>query len=174
MHRYPDYLFIPEGGSHKEALHGISAMMDEIYSQIFPPDYYIVPVGTGATLAGMVRARRYSEKIVGVSALKTSRLYHYLNSRWDLDSYDHWLTAEQWHWGGYGKAPDPLIRFLHEFQDRHQIRLDPLYNGKAMYALSRYIQYGIIPPGSKVVLIHTGGLQGWRGIRYRNKKFITK
>lgn len=161
---FPDHLILPEGGSHRLALQGVHTMMNEIYYEIIDVDYYIVPVGTGATMAGMIQARKDSEMIVGISALKTSQLYHHLKYRWELDKYTNWMTAEQWHWGGYGKTPDKLITFSNEFQSRHKILLDPFYNGKAMYALFQYLRYELIPPGAVIVFIHTGGLQGWRGI----------
>src|SRR5690625_7434478 len=92
--------------------------------------------------------------IVGISALKTSQLYHHLKYRWELDKYTNWMTAEQWHWGGYGKTPDKLITFSNEFQSRHQIRLDPLYNGKAMYAMHQYFKYRLINSSFKIKFNH--------------------
>src|SRR5699024_3786966 len=161
---FPGYLILPEGGSHPEALTGIKNMMREIGKEGIRADYYFVPVGTGSTLAGMVRAQEDSQMTVGISALKTSGLFHFVQKKWNLEEYRNWTVADQWHWGGYGKVPEDLRRFLKEFESRHKILLDPLYNGKAMYALWQYLRHELIPPGAVVVFIHTGGLQGWRGI----------
>src|SRR5439155_2283902 len=37
------------------------------------------------------------------------------------------------------------------------ILLDPVYTGKAMAGLIDHIRRGVVPPGSAVVFIHTGG-----------------
>lgn len=161
---WPGYLILPEGGSDPRALEGVGGMMREIGEADLDPDYFFVPVGTGATLAGMVRNRRGKGVIVGISALKTSGGYAAVKKKWRLKEESDWLVADQWHWGGYGKVPEDLRRFLKEFEIRHEILLDPLYNGKAMYALFQYLRYELIPPGAVIVFIHTGGLQGWRGI----------
>lgn len=161
---FPGHLILPEGGSHPDALTGIKDMMQEIGKEGIRADYYFVPVGTGATLAGMVHAQEDLQMTVGISALKTSELFYSVQKKWKLEEYRNWTIADQWHWGGYGKVPEDLKLFLKEFESRHEILLDPLYNGKAMYALCQYLRHELIPPGSVVVFIHTGGLQGWRGI----------
>lgn len=161
---FPGYEIVPEGGSHEDALRGVAEMMAEITSVLDEPDIWMCPVGTGATAAGMIRCKKPNQWLIGVSALKSSVLDAEIETRWQLEPYSNWTIAQQWHFGGYGKAPKTLISFLKEFHYRHSIRLDPLYNGKAMYAFVQYVKYGLIPAGSKVVFVHTGGLQGWRGL----------
>lgn len=162
---FPGYLVIPEGGSHESSLRGIVEMMEEIANELPDTDIFICPVGTGATLAGMIHAKKRPQWIIGVSSLKSSVLHLELNKKWKLESFPGWTVADQWHFGGYGRITGPLINFIDQFEHDHNILLDPLYNGKAMYAFYQYLRYDLIPPGSQVVFIHTGGLQGWRGFR---------
>lgn len=161
---YQGYLIVPEGGSAPESVLGIYQMMEEIDLQYPEADFLVCPVGTGATLAGIVRAKRPEQYALGISALKSSGHYDRLRETWELENYDKWTVAEQWHWGGYGKVPVPLQDFIRNFQMKSGILLDPLYNGKAMYALIRYLKHGLFPRGSRIVFLHTGGTQGWRGI----------
>lgn len=161
---FPEYMIVPEGGSHWDAVHGVAEMMAEITAVLPGPDVWMCPVGTGATVAGIIRYKQPDQWVIGVSALKSSVLDSEINSRWQLEQYSKWVIAQQWHFGGYGKTPEALISFLHDFHSKHSIRLDPLYNGKTMYAFVQYVKFGLIPAGSQVVFVHTGGLQGWRGI----------
>ena len=162
--RFPGYAIVPEGGSHGSALKGIGSMVSEVYDDLSHPDVWICPVGTGATLAGIVRHAQPDQLVLGISALKASNLDKNILHRWDLTSYPNWTVAHQWHFGGYGHVRTELIRFIHEFYQTTDILLDPLYNGKAMYALDQYISSRLITPQSRVVFLHTGGLQGWRGL----------
>lgn len=160
--QFPGQLIIPEGGSHPDALAGIGDMIDEIMTQLPAWDMIVCPVGTGATLAGIVRYKNHDQVAVGVSALKSSRTKEIMGLQWNLAQYRHWTIADQWHFGGYGKITEELSGFLEFFREKHGIKMDPLYNGKALYALYQYVKFDLIPPGSKVVLVHTGGLQGAR------------
>lgn len=167
---FPNYLIIPEGGSHESSLEGIGDMMMEIERELLDPDIFICPVGTGATLAGIIKAKDHQQRAIGVSSLKSSILHLELKEKWDLELFSNWTVADQWHFGGYGRITDHLIKFIDQFECDHGILLDPLYNGKAMYAFYQYVKYGLIPEGSRVVFIHTGGLQGWRGFLNSSKK----
>lgn len=162
---YPGYLIIPEGGSHPRALEGIDRMMQEINDQISNVNYLVCPVGTGATFAGMVKSAKRGQRTIGISALKSSVFFREIQYRWGLDKYHNWSIADQWHFGGYGKMTRELDLFIRQFEINHGMLLDPLYNGKAMFATCEYLKYQLFPSGSKVVFIHTGGLQGWRGFK---------
>ncbi len=161
---YPGYLIIPEGGSHPKAPDGFQDLMQEIREELPDPDLFICPVGTGATLAGMIQFKNARQQVLGVSSLKSSAFHLELISKWGLDQYPRWIVADQWHFGGYGQVTKALLVFLDQFEQDHGILLDPLYNGKAMYAFYQYVKFNLIPPGSQVVFLHTGGLQGWRGV----------
>ena len=71
---------------------------------------------------------------------------------------------------------DVLIRFINEFYAKTQIPLDPIYTGKMMYGVFQMIEKGSFPAFSKVLAIHTGGLQGIAGMNQllakKNKELI--
>ena len=50
---------------------------------------------------------------------------------------------------------------------KHHIPLEPVYTGKMMYGLFDLIQQGYFPAGSRIVAVHTGGLQGNAGFSER-------
>ena len=48
-------------------------------------------------------------------------------------------------------------------QQASGLPLEPLYTGKALLALKQQIEAGRLAPGTRLVFVHTGGLQGRRG-----------
>jgi len=48
-------------------------------------------------------------------------------------------------------------------QQASGLPLEPLYTGKALLALKQQIEAGRFAPGTRLVFVHTGGLQGRRG-----------
>jgi len=68
------------------------------------------------------------------------------------------------HHGGYAKVSPELRQFCYEFMAQYQVPVEPVYTGKVFFALSSLIQSGAIPPDQRVMVLHTGGLQGARGL----------
>ena len=73
-----------------------------------------------------------------------------------------------YHFGGYAKKNNDLIEFLKSFYKEYNLKLDPIYTGKAMFGLLDLIKKGQIK-NQKILFIHTGGLQGINGFEDRYK-----
>jgi 1-aminocyclopropane-1-carboxylate deaminase len=86
------------------------------------------------------------------------------NNRWELN--------HDYHFGGYGKINNDLIAFMNDFYNRVGILLDPIYTGKLLFGVMDLIRTGFFPDGAKILVIHTGGIQGIQGmnIKLKNKK----
>ena len=69
-----------------------------------------------------------------------------------------------YHFGGYAKINEELIRFINDFYKQTNIPLDPIYTGKMMFGILDLINKGYFPKGAKIIAIHTGGLQGIEGM----------
>ncbi len=76
---------------------------------------------------------------------------------------NNWGIIGKYHFGGYARFPDELKNFMLSFEEDHSFQLDPIYTAKAMYGILEMIKDGKIPSGSKVIFIHTGGLQCRKG-----------
>ena len=154
---FPHALVVPEGGTNSSAVKGIANMLDVRTTQY---DVLCVPVGTGGTLAGITRYKQSYQKAIGMSVVKDltlkQRIYTLANSS-DFNLVD----ASQ---GRYGKVSDALIAYCNSFYDAFKIPLDPVYTGKMMFHLQEMIGAGYFAPGTKVLVFHTGGLQGISGI----------
>jgi len=75
-----------------------------------------------------------------------------------------WKVHTEFHFGGYGKVSEDLLRFIDVVQDEAGLELDGIYTAKAFYGLKQLIATGEIAENESVLFIHTGGLQGNRGL----------
>ncbi|MEL6305131.1 MAG: 1-aminocyclopropane-1-carboxylate deaminase/D-cysteine desulfhydrase, partial [Bacteroidota bacterium] len=83
---------------------------------------------------------------------------------------DNWNLISDYHFGGYGKVDEVLVNFINTFKKETGIPLDPVYTGKMMFGIVDLIQKGHFQKGSKILAIHTGGLQGIAGMNQRLKQ----
>lgn len=158
--RYNDALIIPEGGSNELALKGVAEIVDELDR---PYDYIIAPIASGGTLAGLIQATHNSKtQIVGIGVLKGRGYLEELVQALLGQTYCHWEICHDFTFGGYAKQSPELRDFCQEFQRVTRIELEPVYSGKLFFALQHLIQQHYFSPGSTVLALHTGGLQGTR------------
>ncbi len=162
---------IPEGGSNAEAVKSVGSIWHLPALAQSGCNYLVTAVGTGGTFAGLVSGRPPGVQVLGVPVLKyDQRIVQDIDSL--LQSAGA-ATAENWsllsdaHLGGYARLTPELARTLVEVESRFGLPLDPVYTVKAFMALHRYVLQGGIVPGSHVILLHTGGLQGRRGMASR-------
>ena len=157
--KYPDAYIIPEGGTNALALRGVSEIRDELPDDV---DLIATAVGSGGTLAGLVRA--YADRpdvtILGFSVLKgddqlTQTIQGLLEAE-GIAPLCPWRVITDHHFGGYAKAPDTLIHFITSFEEQYGIDLDYVYTGKMMYGLLEHLNSHTNI--NKAVALHTGGL----------------
>lgn len=157
--KFGDFYLIPEGGTNMLAIKGSAEILDDS-TKVF--DYITSSVGTGGTLAGIITASNAEQQVVGFSALKGDFLTEEIKEL--LKTYgkpkNNWKVKADYHCGGYAKTPDYLMDFIKGFERRHRVLLDPIYTGKMMYGLYDLMDKGSFKSGSKILAIHTGGLQG--------------
>ena len=77
-----------------------------------------------------------------------------------LPKKNGWELIHDYHFGGYAKHQPALFGFMNEFYKQTSIPSDFVYTGKLFYAISDLIGKNYFPPGSKLLVIHSGGLQG--------------
>lgn len=159
----PAYL-LPEGGTNNLAIRGCTEILgngDRDFSLV------CCAVGTGGTLAGLVQTLSPGQRLQGYPSLKAPGLERELRT-WIVG--DSWKLVPYYHFGGYGKVNRDLIEFINEFRRQTDIPLDPVYTGKMVFGILEEVRLGHIPEGSRILGIHTGGLQGIRGMNRRLKK----
>ena len=149
---------IPEGGTNDLAVKGCEEILssnDEMF------DFICCSVGTGGTLSGIINCSKNSQQVLGFPALKGNFL------REDICKFvtkTNWELITEYHFEGYAKVSEELIQFINNFYQKYAIALDPIYTAKMAYGVMDLIANNYFPENSKILMIHTGGLQGIAGI----------
>ncbi|EWH08738.1 1-aminocyclopropane-1-carboxylate deaminase [Catenovulum agarivorans DS-2] len=166
---YPNRtLWVAEGGCDQIALKGVAEILSEQTNDF---DYIVCPVGSATTLAGLVAAAAPNQCVIGIAALKQA---DYLRERvhsliGEQAKSKNWQLLTEFHCGGFGKLTESVLLQAQQFFTHHQITLDPVYTSKMSLAFHALVDKGYFPKGGKVLLLHTGGVQGWRGYLQQNK-----
>ncbi|NND10678.1 MAG: 1-aminocyclopropane-1-carboxylate deaminase/D-cysteine desulfhydrase [Flavobacteriaceae bacterium] len=155
---FGSFYLIPEGGTNELAIKGCEEILT-VQDKSF--DFVCCSVGTGGTISGIINSSLDAQKILGFPALKGSFLEEEIRK---YSSKNNWKLITDYHFGGYAKINEELIAFINEFKSEHEIALDPVYTGKMMFGIMDLLKKGFFPKGSRVLAIHTGGLQGIAGM----------
>lgn len=167
--KYPTAFIIPEGGDNEYGICGCEDIYSEMKNEL-DFDYLTVDCGTGATLAGLINASD-KEQIIGIPVLKAQNYFEeYIQEH--CPNKNNYKLYYDYHFGGYAKWKPELLDFMRWFYKETGIKTDPIYTGKQAYALVDLIKKEVFPKGSKVVFLHTGGLQGIDGFEERFKLSI--
>lgn len=162
--QFGEFYLLPEGGSNTLAVKGCSEIISELNIAY---DYLCCPVGTGATVAGLISGDQGKNQVLGFSALKgmadLESIITSLSVAFSGKQFNNWSVNHDYHFGGYAKLPATLLSFIAEFRAQQNILLDPVYTGKMMYGIFDLARKDFFKPDSTVIAIHTGGLQGWNG-----------
>lgn len=159
---YANHFFVPEGGSNQLSSFGLNELAKELPRQHF--DFISTAVGSGGTIQGLLEAMP-EQNFIGVPVVKDTELITKLTTKYhqqlSLDSHSFF--------GGYGKFTPELEQFCLEFYRQTRLIIEPIYTGKLFYALCHHQHRLNITPDSKVLAVHTGGLQGIAGLIYRKQ-----
>ncbi len=164
---FGDFYLIPEGGTNALAIQGTREILTASHSSF---SHVLTPIGTGGTFAGVASSLLPHQQLLGISSLKGDGIREELADLLKgegIHSSGSLEVLTQYHQGGYAKWTTELIDFIRWFWDAFGIPLDPIYTGKMAFACWDLLQKNYFPPGSRILLIHTGGLQGNRGFTQR-------
>ncbi|MCO6500866.1 MAG: 1-aminocyclopropane-1-carboxylate deaminase/D-cysteine desulfhydrase [Vicingus serpentipes] len=170
---YGKFYRVPEGGSNEFAVKGCTEIMKKI-----KVDYDVVccACGTGGTMSGIISSLDSSKQVLGFPALKggdflkeeiTNLLVKYSNAFKVEVENNNWELITDYHFGGYAKVNRELIDFVKEFKEKHDVLLDLIYTGKLLFGLFDQIKNSTQFDGKKIIVVHTGGLQGNKGFEER-------
>jgi 1-aminocyclopropane-1-carboxylate deaminase len=169
----PEHTYIlPEGGTNSLALKGSGEIIDEIDIDF---DVICTPVGTGGTIAGLINSLKGKKQVLGFSSLKGDFITHDVNKLLDETnnhSLSNWSINSNYHFGGYAKWNSALIEFINQFYNQYGIPLCPIYTGKMMFGIMDLIEKNHFPDNTKILALHTGGLQGIKGFNEVNGNTI--
>ena len=158
------FYMIPEGGTNDLAVKGCKEILSNVNN-----DFNVIccSVGTGGTISGLINCSKLRQQVLGFPALKGSFLQDDIRK---FVSKQNWKLITDYHFGGYAKFTEELIFFINDFNSKTGILLDPIYTGKMMFGVLDMIKKDAFKQGSRILTIHTGGLQGISGCNALLKK----
>ena len=159
--QFGDFYMIPEGGTNELAIRGTSEILEANDTQ----DYICCAVGTGGTIAGIIKASNDKQTVIGFPAIRGSEQLEKDIKSWTNKSNYSFINT--YAGNGYAKVSEKLVQFINEFNIIHDIPLDAIYTGKMMMGILDLVAKDYFPKGSSVLAIHTGGLQGNKGMSER-------
>ena len=128
-------------------------------------DVVICPVASGATLAGLITALKPQQRAMGIAVLKGVGYLESLVEQFLPARTDNWHIAHDFHHGGYAKTSAPLLTLIQSVSEQHQLPLEPVYSGKVLFALKSMLASHVFAQGTRILVLHTGGLQGARSTK---------
>lgn len=158
-HNPEDISVVPEGGYGSLGAKGAEDILRENETTSYT--HIVSAVGTGTTLAGLINAGTAEQKIIGIPVLKNAfSLRQEIQNLLPVEKHNAFELLTDYHFGGYAKHNAALLNFMNEFYRQTAVPTDFVYTGKTFFAAVDLLKKGYFPAGSKILLIHTGGLQG--------------
>jgi len=153
--------FIDEGGYGDLGAKGAATILNELCK-----DYttIIAAVGTGTMLAGLINAAEAHQAIIGIPVLKNEVSIETEIKKLLKDSSKPFTLLHSFHQGGYAKTNPALFDFMNQLWTLEKIPTDIVYTGKLLWAVDSLLKDNYFKEGSKILVIHSGGLQGNRSL----------
>jgi 1-aminocyclopropane-1-carboxylate deaminase len=154
---YDNHYLIPEGGYGEQGADGAATILEHCEKMDYT--HIVCACGTGTMLAGLLRSALPEQQMVGISVLKNNH---------DLDGNVRTLSRgnnrfgilHDYHFGGYAKHQPALISFMNDFYRDTGVPSDFVYTGKLFFGVNDLAIKQYFSPGDKLLVIHSGGLQG--------------
>jgi len=148
---------IPEGGYGMMGAKGASTITDLFNEEDFT--HVLAAVGTGTMLAGIANALK-NTTLIGIPVLKGKEALEKEVSSLLTQVSCPWSMLEGFEWGGYAKHPAQLLEYMNQLYNSTKIPTDIVYTSKLFYAVEQLATNNFFKKGSRLLLIHSGGLQG--------------
>lgn len=153
---YDNPCIIPEGGEGRLGIKGAAEILQLADAGEYT--HIICALGTGTLLSGLLSSSSENQQVIGIAVLK---------------GFDNWLPTTisekqkqrlkiitDYHFGGYAKKDNKLLNFMNEWYTATKVPSDFVYTGKLFFAVRDLIEKGFFPNNSRLLVIHSGGLQG--------------
>jgi len=153
--------FIDEGGYGSIGAKGAATILNEHckhYTTI------IAAVGTGTMLAGLINAAEAHQEIIGIPVLKNENTIEDEIKSLLINKAASFSLLHNFHQGGYAKTNPALFDFMNQLWTLEKIPTDIVYTGKLLMAVDSLLKEKYFKAGSKILVIHSGGLQGNRSL----------
>ena len=157
---FGECIMVPEGGYHPMGARGAALIMDLVKDTNYT--HICVASGTATTLAGILLGAKSTQKVLSFPVLKgitdnKIRVNELTGNSIEIKNPE---VLSDYHFGGYAKKSEVLISFMNDCWLQHKLPLDFVYTAKMFFGVVDCIKNDMFEKGSKILCIHTGGLQG--------------
>ncbi|MBC7849988.1 MAG: pyridoxal-phosphate dependent enzyme [Chitinophagaceae bacterium] len=160
---YAGFHWVDEGGRGENGIKGAAEILELHQTNYYT--HFCCAIGTGTMMTGLLRAAQPNQTVVGIPVLKLGDEMNELLGTIQQNANASYKIYPEFEEGGYAKKNDGLINFMNELYADHNIPTDFVYTAKLFKAILALIESRKIPKGSKLLLIHSGGLQGNRSLK---------
>ena len=150
---------IPEGGFNEFGIKGCEEIMNEVNEHY---DIICCSIGSGCTAVGIIKSLKFNQSFLGFSSFKNNSQIKNIIS--EKVKTMNWEINSEYNFGGFGQVNDELKKFIKDFKNTYAIMLDPIYTSKLFFGLFDMISKNKLPKDSRILVLHTGGLQGLQGV----------
>ncbi len=166
----PCYI-IPEGGAGALGVQGAANMLPVALRSVY--DVFALACGSGTSAAGLLSVLPAGAQLLGFSALKDNGSLQPAVAAMASNVQAEWRIESDFAGGGFARVNEQLVRFMDGFTADTGIPLEPIYTAKLFMGLFALIETGEFAAGTRILALHTGGLQGLRGMQPRLQKLRT-
>lgn len=170
-HEFQNHFVVPGGGAN---FYGVNGCMEIITEEKTESDVICCACGTGTTLAGITAALNENQRAIGFPVLKGGEFlaaetekhlwYFSFDSEWVKDKKKQFEIQPGYHFGGYAKTNPELFHFIEKMKTEYHLPTDPVYTSKMLFGVFDLIEKNYFSHGTRIMVIHTGGMQGWSGM----------
>ncbi len=164
-----DTFIIPEGGYGKPGVQGAATLYSLLKGKSYT--HILCAVGTGTMLAGLTLAAPGNCHCIGIPVLNGANALEEAIQAQNNSDKVNWKLETGFEWGGYAKHPPQLIQFMNSFFRKTKIPSDIVYTGKLFYAFTQLVEKNYFEKNSRILLIHSGGLQGNQSLTANQLEF---
>ena len=150
---------IPEGGFNEFGIKGCEEIMNEVNEHY---DIICCSIGSGCTAVGIIKSLKFDQSFLGFSSFKNNSQIKNIIS--EKVKTMNWEINSKYNFGGFGQVNNELTKFIKDFKNTYAIMLDPIYTSKLFFGLFDMISKNKLPKDSRILALHTGGLQGLQGV----------
>lgn len=174
--RFADSYWIEEGAGDARGAAGCAVWVRGALALApWRPDALCLAAGTGATAAGVLAASpvpvhaflalKGATGELAATRQKILALAQALLAPGSTDpgTLPSLFLESNYHCGGYARFPGELRQFMAGFEAETGVPLDPVYTAKLFWGIAHMARSGFWRPGTRILVLHTGGIQGRRG-----------
>ena len=154
--------FVDEGGYGTLGAKGAATILSNEKNNSY--GHIICAVGTGTMMAGLINAAKPHQHVIGIPVLKNETTIRNEITQLITNKETPFTLLHDFHLGGYAKTNQAQFDFMNLLWATEKIPTDIVYTSKLFMAVKSLLANNYFSPTAKILMIHSGGLQGNRSL----------